>query len=152
MARLPYNVLVIPFRTGAESPPLFCALRRSDAGYWQWVAGGGETGETPIDAARRETREETGIHSPALIPLSMEARVPVHNFAAARTLWPADLYVIPEYCFAVEAPSADIVLSREHSEFRWATYDEAMDLLHWQSNQSALWELNERIRREDLHA
>lgn len=44
--RAPYQVLVIPFvlkEHGIE----YGILKRSDVGYWQAIAGGGEMGETP---------------------------------------------------------------------------------------------------------
>ena len=101
--RAPFNSLVIPFYREPGAPTLYCVLRRADAGFWQWVAGGGEDSETALEAAIRETREETGIEGP-LYRLQSEARVPTSAFAA-REHWPDDLYVIPEYHFAVEAPA-----------------------------------------------
>jgi dATP pyrophosphohydrolase len=147
MIRAPFNVLIIPFvrQTGGA---LYCVLRRADEGWWQWISGGGEGGETPVEAALRETVEETGI-SGRLFALSSQARVPVSAFAA-RAVWPPDLYVIPEYHFAMEAPSLTVTLSHEHSDVRWVGYEEAYDLLRWQSNQTALWELSERLQKDDL--
>ena len=37
-------------------------VRGSDSGTWQMVGGAVEPGESPWDAARRETTEETGVH------------------------------------------------------------------------------------------
>ena len=148
--RAPFNVLVIPFYRAARSPVLYCALRRADASFWQWVAGGGEDSETALEAAIRETREETGIES-RLFRLTSEARVPTSAFAA-RVHWPDDLYVIPEYHFAVEAPAAEARLSEEHTACAWLPYEEARARLHFQSNQTALEELAERLSRGDLPA
>ena len=53
--RAPFQILVIPFRRTAAGLE-FAVLRRSDADYWQFVAGGGEDDETPLQAARREAR------------------------------------------------------------------------------------------------
>jgi dATP pyrophosphohydrolase len=58
--------------------------------------------------------------------------------------------VIPQYTFAVHVESDNITLSHEHTEFKWATYEEADQMLHWQSNRTALWELNERLKNGDL--
>ena len=60
MARAPYQVLVIPFRK-SKTQIFFCLLKRSDAGYWQFVAGGGEDKEAPEQAAIREATEELGL-------------------------------------------------------------------------------------------
>ncbi|HEY5476484.1 MAG TPA: NUDIX pyrophosphatase [Tepidiformaceae bacterium] len=148
MARAPFNVLVIPFLRRKDAAPLFCVLRRADDGWWQWVAGGGEDNETSAETAKRETLEETGLAGP-LYRLQAEARVPVTAFAAHLS-WSESLYVIPEYAFAVEAPSPGIILSREHTELRWLPEEEASALLYWQTNQLALWELAERLERDDL--
>ncbi len=146
--RAPFNALVIPFYREPGAPTLYCVLLRADAGFWQWVAGGGEDAETPVETAVRETREETGIEG-ALYALQSEARVPVSAFAS-RDQWPDDLYVIPEYHFAVEARAPEARLSAEHTACEWLRYDEAFSRLRFQSNQTALWELAERLSRDDL--
>ena len=58
--RAPFQILVIPCRRGSTGPE-FAVLKRSDADCWQFVAGGGDDSETPIQAAQRETQEEIGI-------------------------------------------------------------------------------------------
>jgi dATP pyrophosphohydrolase len=42
-----------------------------------------------------------------------------------------------------------IAISREPTAYRWLSYEEAVKLLRWDSNKTALWELNERLRRGD---
>jgi len=141
--RKPFQVLVIPFRrtaTGVE----YAVLKRSDADWWHFVAGGGEEGETPLDAAERETREEIGVAAKRLIRLDSMATIPRYWFAAAAS-WPPEVYVVPEFAFAVETGGAGLRLSSEHSELRWLPYEEAQRLLKWDSNRTALWELNERL-------
>ena len=55
--------------------------------------------------------------------------------------------VIPEYCFGVRVGEEQLQLSYEHTEYKWLGYGRAMDMLHWDSNKCALWELNFRVRR-----
>ena len=143
MSRAPFNVLVIPFIRSAHGEHQYCVLQRADAGWWQWVAGGGEDDESPADAALRESTEEVGLTG-VLHRLTSEARIPVIVFAAT---WPSDVYVIPEYHFALEVRTADVVLSAEHTSALWADYQQSLDLLRWQSNQTALWELAERLKK-----
>ena len=140
-----FQVLVIPFHR-SESTLTFAVLGRSDADYWQFVAGGGEDGETPIQAAQRETKEEVGITGD-LTQLDSLSTVPKDSFAAADS-WGENVYVIPEHCFAVHASNADICLSPEHTEFQWLSYEQAYRLLKWDSNRNALWELNQRLMKE----
>ena len=140
-----FQVLVIPyrFRNGQYE---FAVLRRNDAEYWQFVAGGGEEGETPIQAARREAGEEAGIDAEgAFAALDTTSSIPKECFAEAEA-WPSDLYVVPEHCFATDVGDAELRLSHEHAESRWLAYDDALPLLTWDSNCTALWELNERLR------
>jgi len=105
-----------------------------------------EEGETPIQAAQRESLEEIGIAG-ELMPLDSMATVPRDNFAAAHS-WDDNIYVIPEHCFAVSVGSDDIQLSSEHTEFQWASYEQACSMLKWDSNRTALWELNQRLVEE----
>ncbi len=140
--RAAFQVLVLPFRRTAVQYE-FAVLKRRDADYWQFVAGGGEVGETPLEAARRETMEEIGIGD-ELISLDSMSTVPKNHFKAAAA-WGKDVYVIPEYCFGVDVGNFEIMLSAEHIELQWATYNQARRLLQWDSNRNALWELNERL-------
>ena len=79
------------------------------------------------------------------------ATVPKNCFAAADS-WGEEIYVIPEYCFAIGAGVHALSLSDEHTEARWVSYDQACSMLKWDSNRNALWELNERLKREPADA
>ena len=145
--RAPFQILVLPYRN-KHSGLEYAILRRSDAKYWQFVAGGGEDTETPLEAAKRETEEEIGMLRAAdYINLDSKNTVPKDNFAAASS-WDPALYVIPEYCFAVDADNMELVLSSEHAEYQWVDYNTAQEKLHWDSNKNALWELNDRLKKQ----
>lgn len=146
--RAPFQVLVLPFRhtpAGTE----FAVLKRADLGWWQFVSGGGEDNETPLEAAERETAEELGLAARGrLRPLDSTASIPREQFAASRE-WGDDIYVIPEHCFAIDVGPEHVSISSEHAEILWAGYDTARDLLRWEGNRTALWELRERLARGD---
>ncbi len=144
MHRAPYQVLVLLFRrTSVEVE--YAVLRRSDEGYWQPVAGGGEAGEAPVEAASREAFEEAGVPY-TLRPRMLDTcgSVPAFHFRA-REHWPPSVFVIPEHCFSIDCTGVELVLSEEHTELRWCAYDDAYARLHWDSNRTALWELRERL-------
>ena len=144
MPRAPYQILVIPFRITSDGI-LYALLQRRDNGVWQGIAGGGEEGEAPEEAARRETFEESGIPGDArLIPLDSTVSIPAIHFQD-RHAWGSNRYVIPEYSFGIESPREDLELSEEHTTFLWLPYEEASRLLHFDSNKTALWELNQRL-------
>lgn len=148
MARAPFQVLVLPFRRLGECEE-YAVLKRSDSAVWQFVAGGGEDQDTPAQAARREAEEEVGIpHDTPLYELNACSSISAGIFTTVP--WSRELYVIPEYSFAIELDGGDIELSHEHTGCLWLPYEEAYKCLHWQSNQVALWELSQRILRDDL--
>ena len=138
--REPYQILSIPYRI-VESKPMFSIFRRTDSAYWQFIAGGGENGETPTQAAIRETTEEIGVKPKTITQLSCIAYVPSEVIAENRRQhWEKDTFVIPEYSFAFEC-NKEPILSNEHTEYKWLTYDEARKLLKWDSNKVAMYEI-----------
>ncbi|MQB02044.1 MAG: NUDIX domain-containing protein [Actinobacteria bacterium] len=145
--RAPFQVLVFPYRVSADGGFVYALLRRADADYWQGVAGGGEEGESPLEAARREAGEEAGVPADAeFVTLDSVATIPVVNVTGS-FMWGPDVLVIPEHAFGVRCGSAELALSDEHTESRWFTRDEAMRALRWDSNRNALWELDHRLRQ-----
>lgn len=146
MARQPIQILVIPFRKhGTEFE--YCLLKRSDDHNWQFVAGGVESDETAIQAARREANEEAGIPLDSdILPLDSICSIPAKIFRDYSN-WPEGTYVVKERAFGVSASDSCIKLSSEHTEFRWLSYADAVNLLKWDSNKTALWELSERLQR-----
>lgn len=144
--RAAFQVLVIPYRV-IDNIPQYCIFRRADCDVWQFVAGGGEDDETPLDAARRETFEEAGVESDRWDALQSLCYLPVTVISEkVRTHWGRDVFVIPEYAFGVEC-TGEIRLSDEHTEYGWLGYDSAYDRLKWDSNRTALYELNRRLTK-----
>ena len=143
--REPYQILSIPYRI-VDGTPLFCIFRRADSSYWQFIAGGGENGETPIEAAKRETIEEMGAEPKNIKQLTCIAYVPAEVIAESRQQhWDKNTFVIPEYSFAFEC-ELEPLLSNEHTEYKWLTYDEARKLLKWDSNKVAMYEIDSIIK------
>ncbi|RLC97521.1 MAG: NUDIX pyrophosphatase [Chloroflexi bacterium] len=144
--RVPFQVLILPYRWKGEEPE-YLVLKVKDGGYWQFVAGGGEDEETPLEAALRECREETSLEGD-LFQLDSLATIPKTHFLSADT-WDKEIYVIPEYAFALEVLDGRVQLSREHTESRWVSFQEGSRCLRWDSNRNALWELEQRLTSED---
>jgi dihydroneopterin triphosphate diphosphatase len=143
MARMPFQVAVLPFRKIMDNQWHYSIFRRSQEGYWQSIAGGGEDNETPVAAAKREAFEEAGIPFGSLyLALKTMTFVPTYHFKAKHH-WDQNLFVIPVYYFAVATIDLEIRLSGEHSEYLWADYPTALQLLHWDSDKTALWELDQ---------
>ncbi len=73
MARAPFQVLILPFRQAADGDWQYGVLRRSDE-YWQGIAGGGEDGEAPLEAAMREMEEEAGWRAAEVVLYELDTR------------------------------------------------------------------------------
>lgn len=146
MARAPFQVLVYLYRITDQGQIEYVLLKRADQGFWQGIAGGGEDHETPEEAARRETYEESGLlETSELIKLDSVESVPVIGFRDS-AVWGEDVYVIPQYCFGINAKNADISISREHTEYGWFSFEAASELIRYDGNRTALWELDKRLK------
>jgi len=145
--RRPIQVLVLPYKY-CSNQIQFLIFKRSDLNVWQGIAGGVEENETVYQAAKREANEEAGIpYKSKFIKLDSKSTIPV-NFIHGDFYWGKDIYNAIEYCFGVCVNEENIILSDEHLEYKWVTYEEAFKLFKWDSNRNALWELNERIKRK----
>lgn len=82
-------------------------------GAWEPGSGRVEAGETPVMAARREAREETG--------LDVEVIEPVNTFHFYRGAAREEAIAIAFHCQAAAGP---VTLSAEHDEARWVPLDE----------------------------
>ncbi|UCH43448.1 MAG: NUDIX pyrophosphatase [Dehalococcoidales bacterium] len=145
MSRAPFQVLVLPFRHSQGGYLEYAIFRRRDGEYWQFIAGGGENNEKPLESARREALEEAGIPPESdITALDSCNTVPVVGVTGEFT-WGENVYVIPEYTFGANFDSGAITLSMEHTEYRWVSYQDALTMLKWDSNKNTLWELNARL-------
>lgn len=145
--RRPVQVLVLPFIVQEGSLSVFILFRK-DAKFWQFVAGGVEGEETPVQAAIRELKEEIGVTvNDELIRLETISSIPACAFGDCKDKeWSAEIIVIPEYCFAVKVASETISLSHEHSSYRLVKPEFAYTALKFDSNKTALYELTQKFK------
>jgi dihydroneopterin triphosphate diphosphatase len=143
MVRAPLQVLVLAYRRLAGFE--IAVPHRSDSDIWQFFSGGGHDMEAPDDAARREGHEEAGIPTTFVYEkLASTATVPAAFFAAWAD-WQAATFVALELSYSVEVGDFPLVLSSEHDDMRWLRFADALSLLRFDSNRTALWELHERL-------
>lgn len=143
--RAPFQVLIIAFRKTNKGYE-FLVLERADMRVCQWISGGGEDDETPLITAIRETHEEIGVKATKFIKLDTITSIPAVYFENHAN-WGENVVVIPEYSFGLEITDEKINLSSEHIQYKWEKYIEAKKILKWDSNITALYELNERLNK-----
>lgn len=144
--RQAYQTLIIPY-VFKKGKPMFFIFKRKDFKIWQFVSGGGEDNETPEDTASRELCEEVGVCVPKkrFVRLSSITTIPAEFVGGVR--WGKNVIMIPEIAFAIEVESK-LQLGEEHSQHKLVTYYEAVSMLKYDSNKSALWELNYRLKNK----
>ncbi len=119
----------------------FLLLKRveSRGGFWQNVTGGVEGSESVVDAVYREVFEETGIRREDVISFIenvFECEFETEKFN--------DLFgkraIIKSYDFGMQVSKDQKIRidPKEHTEYKWATYEEALKLLKWENNKKAL--------------
>ena len=136
--RLPIQVEAIIFRRYGNIVEYLLLKRTPERnGFWQPLTGGVEEGENRKEALHREIREETGVKNVITVIEDL-----FHfEFSDSGILY-------QEYVYGVEiSPSAGIVLDgKEHSEYRWCSFQEALKLLTWEENKTALRRLDGRVQ------
>jgi 8-oxo-dGTP pyrophosphatase MutT (NUDIX family) len=109
-------------------------LRRMDGGWrvlvlrayknWDFPKGRVEPGEEPLDAAKREATEETGLTQfDFLFGDIYRETLPYAGGKVAR------YYIAETSEDIVRLPISHALGRPEHHEYRWVTFDEAEDLL-----------------------
>ncbi len=110
-------------------------------GYWHVVAGGVEPGETAVEAAVRELREETGLVA------DLASGIEVTEHVSTLTEAPADrddpsAVAVGVTCFQAMAPDDwEPTLDWEHDRHRWCHPAEAASTLRWPGTAQALRKL-----------
>ncbi len=91
---------------------------------WDFPKGLVESNEDPLDAAKRETLEETGINDLEFVfGEDYKETVPYANNKVAR------YYVAETRSEEITLPVSEEISRPEHDEWRWVTCEEAEDLL-----------------------
>lgn len=140
--RDPFSVLVMIYNKAGE---VLLMQRSDDALFWQSVTGGIEMGERPIECAKREVKEETGIDLDSLNIALTEADYV--NQYAIRPQWQfrykQGALVNTEYVFYVCVPdNTQVKLDPiEHTDFVWLTPQQAIAKAWSDSNKQAILDI-----------
>lgn len=141
MTLLNSNIIELCLYKSENGKPLFLLLHRTKdeevyPDIWQFITGSIESGEKAVDAALRELQEETGLKPDAfwVVPYVM-------SFYNAD--W--DSINLSPF-FAAEVNNGDsILLSDEHDQFGWFSFEEASRKLLWPSWKEGIRIVNDFI-------
>ncbi|TMC26026.1 MAG: NUDIX domain-containing protein [Chloroflexi bacterium] len=107
----------------------FLITHRTSDGIWSVVAGQIEDGESFADGAARELMEEAVLEAP-LLDLELTQAYEVEP--RFRHLYAPGEYNVTVASYVVEAPAGwEPTLNHEHSEYRWCSVADAIELAHW---------------------
>jgi bis(5'-nucleosidyl)-tetraphosphatase len=130
-----YGVIVI-FK-GDEN--LFLLLKHQK-GHWGFPKGHAEGDETPIQSATRELKEETGISDCEIKeePVFFEE----YTFNDDGIL----CHKIVQYFLGISTTQEVAIQEAEISEYRWVTYEEALNLFNYPAPKQLLTEVVEYLK------
>ena len=111
----------------------FLLLKRAEnqiyPSVWQMVSGKIKDNEKAFETSLRELKEETN-----LVPLKMWVTPKVNSFYSSQT---DSICLIPVFAVLVKKDSR-VIISNEHSEYKWVTPAEAKKILAWDGQRKAV--------------
>jgi dATP pyrophosphohydrolase len=144
--KIPISALVLVYTRDLD----VLLLERADfPGHWQSVTGSQEPGETLLETAERELREETGIDANASGGLVDWQLANVYEiYPQWRHRYPSGTMRNTEHVFALELPGAVTVALApdEHVQYAWLPWEEAAAKCFSWSNRDAILLLPQRTR------
>lgn len=140
----PISVLVVIHTNDLKILLLERALH---PGYWQSVTGSQEEGESLIETAAREVREETGIAVAAASIADWNETNTFEIFEEWRHRYAPDVRYNTEHVFslAVDDDTPVFTAPGEHTDYCWLNYEEAAAKVFSWSNRDAILKLPNRL-------
>lgn len=111
---------------------------------WEFPKGGRRVYETKSMTAKRETKEETGLKILKMKKFNLSGEYKYSKKYPDRKGFDGQSY---EAVFAVEVKKSKVQLDkREHSDYRWMNFAEAVRKLKWQNQKRCLRIVNDFLR------
>ena len=120
-------------------------LLQHTRGHWAFPKGHIEKGETSLETARREIKEESGLERIRFFPGYKET-------IRFRFKWPpktkdAELRLKFVVFYLGQVFESRVTISDEHKNFQWVTYEKAMEILRHRNVRELLEKARARIAR-----
>jgi bis(5'-nucleosidyl)-tetraphosphatase len=113
-----------------DQKPLYLLLHHT-AGHWDFPKGTMEAGESKEETALRELSEETGLTVD--LDTGFEEKSEYEYMHYQWGLIPKTVYY-----FVGKAHAEEVVLSDEHTDYLWLSYDDALKTITHQNSQDIL--------------
>ena len=142
--KVPVSVLVLVHTPALE----VLLLERADhPGYWQSVTGSQHAGETLVQTAERELKEETGLDAREYGLADWRKQNLFEIYPHWRYRYAPGITHNTEHVFALEVPAPlEVALApREHVGYAWLPWREAADKAFSWTNVEAINELPARL-------
>lgn len=109
------------------------------ARHWDFAKGHLEKNETPLNAALRETKEETGLNVKIIEGFKDKISYIFRtNYSEGQVIYKEVEFFLGEVNFEDE-----VKLSHEHSKYKWESYDKAMKTLTYENARKILTKAHE---------
>ncbi|MFA5993261.1 MAG: NUDIX domain-containing protein [Candidatus Pacearchaeota archaeon] len=137
------GVFIVVYRKTNQGVSFLLLKRKLHWKGWEFPKGGIEKNETTIQAVKRELKEESGLK-----PIKLKAYKITGSYlydkktCQDRKPYCGQSYKL--YLVEVNSDSAKIKLDKkEHSAFKWVSFEKANKLLTWPNQKRALKIINE---------
>ncbi len=142
--KIPVSVLVVIYTADGQA----LLMERADApGLWQSVTGSQDAGETLVETAIREVREETGLDATRLELVSWGIENRYEIYPRWRHRYAPGVTHNTEHVFGLRLP-APVPVSlapREHLQYVWLPWQDAAARCFSPSNAAAIRLLSARL-------
>lgn len=141
----PNSILVVIY--AKKTNRVLMLQRQDDSEFWQSVTGTMEIGETPVQTAIREVREETGIDILAEnLPLfNCHKQIEFEIFPHFRYKYAPDITHCIEHWFLLPLADERVINLSEHSAYQWCSVQDAIKLTKSPNNAEAINEYKSTI-------
>jgi 8-oxo-dGTP pyrophosphatase MutT (NUDIX family) len=127
-----------------DNDGIYYLLLRYGVGHWDFPKGIIEEGEEEQEAAIREVHEETGISE---IVLRDHFKEKIHYFyrRQGKTIQKEVVY------FLAESSEKEVTLSFEHSEYKWLSFENALQQLSFENAKTVLKKAHQTILMKNVN-
>ena len=138
MKKIPISVLVIIY---TKNKDILLLKKNNDKDMWQSVTGSLNENEKPIDAAKREVFEETGLTSDKIFDCNKQYIFEIYEMW--RHKYEDGVTHNTEHVFLLELEEKiDIVIDKnEHLQYEWLSRVKAAEKVFSHTNRQAIFDL-----------